>query len=429
MIKTILEVLNSNSNIYNYNVSETITDSYQLFFIKQDLDMNREAVVTKYNVTIYTLENDKIGEVSFKLFDSMDKQEIENKIKEQIKLCKYTANKMFTFPRKKETKPVTKDKTFDGYSLKDAAFIAADALFEADKYENGYINSSEIFINYEENHFYDKAGNNFVYTKVYGQIEFIVTFTSKVEEIELYKFIDFGTLDANYIQQEANKLFIEAGARSKAIPTPAIKNAKVMLTGDMVKEYFNAFANRARVESVYRNFTNYKEGMVIQDKEECDKLYISLVPTMKGSTKGRPYDEDGVVLKKTQIIENGVVKSLWGSNSISQYLDKNVVGNIQNIVAGAGSISEEDLKNEEYVELVSLSGFDIDPITGDFGSEIRLAYYYKDNTRVAITKGSVSGNVLDTLNEVRFAFEKKQQNDFEGPKFVLLPKASFMHGE
>ena len=52
--------------------------------------------------------------------------------------------------------------------------IAADALFEADKYHDGYINSSEIFIDFEEIRFFDSNGNIFLYTKESGKIEIVV---------------------------------------------------------------------------------------------------------------------------------------------------------------------------------------------------------------------------------------------------------------
>ena len=423
MISNLLNALKGNNKLYAWNMKFVEKNSYQLFFIKQELDMNREVKVTEYYVKIYVKEKDgRIGSSSFMISPSMSIEEVENKIKEQIKLCKYTVDEPFTMPKKANLKPVSKEVGFNGYSLKEAAFIAADLLFEADKFDKGYINSSEIFINHIETKFYDSNDNIFVYTQEEGQIEFVVTWAEKGQEVELYKFIEFDKLDSNYIQNQASNMLLEASNRFKAVPTPEINNCKLLLTGEYVKEFFSHFVYKASVDLIYLHESNYESGKQIQTTtKSADLINIRLEPTMKGSTKGAPFDNDGVALRKLYVIEKGVVKNLWGSNDKSQYLNKPVHGCYQNIVVGSGSLENEELEDETYLEVVSLSGFDIDIITGDFGSEIRLAYLYsKNKERQIITGGSISGNINDSINTLRFTKESEQINSFVGPKKVLL---------
>ena len=52
MISNLLNILKSDERLYGWNVKVTTTSSYQLFFIRQQLDMNREVVVDDYDVTI-----------------------------------------------------------------------------------------------------------------------------------------------------------------------------------------------------------------------------------------------------------------------------------------------------------------------------------------------------------------------------------------
>ena len=425
MISNLLNALKSNNKLHAWNMKFVEKNSYQLFFIKQELDMNREVKVTEYYVTIYVKEKDgRIGSASFNIFPSMSIEEVDEKIKEQIKLCKYTLDKPFTMPKKSNLKPVSKEVGFNGHSLKEAAFIAADTLFEADKFDKGYINSSEIFINHTETKFYDSNDNIFVHTQEEGQIEFVVTWAEKGEEVELYKFIEFDKLDSKFIQNQANAMLLEASNRFKAIKTPEVNNYKLLLTGEYVKELFNHFVYKTKTDSIYSHISNYDTGTNIQENNKgADLINIRLEPVMKGSTKGAQFDSDGVALRKIHIIERGIVKNLWGSNRKSQYLGKPINGCYQNFIVGAGSLEKEDLEDENYIEVISLSGFEVDDITGDFGSEIRLAYLYnKNKEKQIITGGSISGNIYDSINTIRFTKEEQQINNFVGPKKVLLEK-------
>ena len=99
------------------------------------------------------------------------------------------------------------------------------------------------------------------------------------------------------------------------------------------------------------------------------------------------------------------------------------------MVVNSGTLQEEDLEDETYVEVIALSGFEIDTVTGDFGSEIRLAYLHQKNKeKIVITGGSVSGNVYDSIDTVLFSNETEQINNYFGPKKVLLDKVNFNRG-
>lgn len=434
MISNLLNILKSDERLFGWNVKVTTTSSYQLFFIRQQLDMNREAITDDYDVTIFIKEENrvktKVGSASFKIYSTMSEEEVKAKIDEQIILSKYTLNQGYNLPKKVNLKPVTKEKSFSGYSLKEAAFIAADALFEADKYHDGYINSSEIFIDFEEIRFFDSNGNIFLYTKESGKVEIVVTWKSKEEEVELYRFFEFDKLDSAFIQSKANGLLLEARDRVIAVNTPELTNYKILLSNEYVKEYFSYFVNKTRTDYIYAHMSDYDVSYNIQKKSsKADLLTIRLEPTLKNSTKGSPFDNDGVALKKLPIIEKGVVKNLWGSNDKSQYLNKQVHGNYSNIVVNAGTLVNDDLADENYLEIISLSDFSIDPITGDFGSEIRLAYLYsKGKERQIVTGGSISGNVNLSLDTVRFTNETIQHNNYVGPRKVMLDNVSINKG-
>ena len=233
-----------------------------------------------------------------------------------------------------------------------------------------------------------------------------------------------------FIQNEATKTLIEASNRIKAVKTPSIANIKVLLTGEYVKEYFYHFASKVRTDNIYSNLSTVKLGENIQEEKEADKITIRLEPTLKNSTYGASFDNEGIGLKRLHIIDKGVVKNMWGSNAKSQYINKPVNGTYSNFVVNAGTLTQQELEEENYLEIITLSGFDIDTLTGDFGSEIRLAYLHQRNKETQIvTGGSISGNVYSSLNTVRFNNETKQMNNYIGPINVLIDNVSINGGE
>ena len=259
MISNLLDLLKNNENLHAWNFKIVSTDSYQLFFIKQELDMNREVVVDEYIVNIFTKETinkkEYIGSATFSIYPTMSMEELKNKIDEQIALCKYTLTPAYKLPKKSNIKPIIKEKLFENHTLKDAAFIAADALFEEDNFSKGFINSAEIFINYEETKYFDSNDNVFVYANTYGQIEFVISWfdVKTASEGEVYKYIEFDSLNDKYIQNQAHKAFLEAGSKTNAIKTPQLSNINLLLTGEYVKKYFFHFVDKIKADNIYNN--------------------------------------------------------------------------------------------------------------------------------------------------------------------------------
>jgi len=78
------------------------------------------------------------------------------------------------------------------------------------------------------------------------------------------------------------------------------------------------------------------------------------------------------------------------------------------------------LRKEPYLELVSFSDFQVDSITGDFGSEIRLGYYFDGKTTVPVTGGSISGNMAKVQGGLKMSSQTRQYNSYHGPATVCM---------
>ena len=151
---------------------------------------------------------------------------------------------------------------------------------------------------------------------------------------------------------------------------------------------------------------------------------MTLDPKLENSTSSLPYDADGFHLSRTQVIEDGLLLKYWGDLRHSYYLGVEPTGNIGNFLIEGGRESIEDMKSEPYLELVSFSDFQMDELTGDFGGEIRLGWYFDGKDTIPVTGGSISGNIKDVEKEIYLSEEMQKINNFVGPKTIQLTNVS-----
>ncbi len=436
MIERIKTLLEQKKTLKGWKIDEKVIDSYQLFFIKQELDMNRSVETKEYLVTLYKEHKVKQeimqGEYTTTLTPNMSDAEINEKLDEAEELTCLSLNRPYNLVSKQPERGNDKEVSFAGHTLKEAAFLLADIVFETNTYASGYLNSTEIFVNFEKRHFLNSLGHEFVYAKSYAQLDVVVTWLEENknadnEEIELHQFFEFDSLNQTYIKGVINNLFEEAKNRFKATNhIPMDKNCKVILKNDALKEIFTFFANKVKVDNIFNRYSDYRIGDYIQKNNDLsDKLTISLEPLLPGSSKNALYDEDGITLRSIRIIDKGKVCNVWGSAQKAQYMKLPNNGQFSNLVVECGLAKMEELVKENYLEIVSLSDMSVDLLTGDFGSEIRFAYYHtKKGEIIPITGGSIVGNAIECIQNVRLSDESQQLNNIKMPKFAIFDKIS-----
>ena len=159
MIEKIKAFLTQMTELKGWKIEQKETFGYQLFFIKQELDMNRAIHTLEYEVTLYKeyRMNDIVqqGEAHCIIHPTMTDQEIQDKLNEMEMLTSLSLNPPYDLVKKQIVKTGNREVAFDEKSLKDICFQIADNIFEADKFDHGYVNSSEIYVFYEKIHFFN----------------------------------------------------------------------------------------------------------------------------------------------------------------------------------------------------------------------------------------------------------------------------------
>jgi PmbA protein len=195
----------------------------------------------------------------------------------------------------------------------------------------------------------------------------------------------------------------------------------VILTREAVKELFEFYHRQSMASSVYHKNSIWEAGDHVQGEEvKGDRITLKLNPFMKNSTCSRGFDEDGYPLEPVTIIEEGVLKSYSANQRYAHYMGAEPTGTILNTEVKGGRYPAEMLKSKPHMEIAAFSDFSVDYITGDFGGEIRLAWYYDGKDRRPVTGGSISGNICAAHNEIYLSKELQKDNSFEGPMAVKI---------
>jgi PmbA protein len=167
----------------------------------------------------------------------------------------------------------------------------------------------------------------------------------------------------------------------------------------------------------YQGYFDVNVGDKLQGDIEGDALNMSIKAKLDNSVFSAPCDADGFVLEDRIIISNGEVVSGYGSQRFASYLGEEPTGSYRNINVEGGSLTKEDMK-KPHIELISFSDFQTNPLTGDFGGEIRLARYFDGDKYIPYYGGAITGNIKEIQGNFLLSEEIVEQNNYKGPKYI-----------
>lgn len=424
MIDKLRNILSGFQGIDGFRIIENKIESSELFFVRKEMDMNRVKSVHDFRVTLYKdFEEDGEkyrGSSTVKVHPTMDDDDIKKVILDALFSAGFVKNKYYPLhkPSNAAGPAIWKDSEAD---MAKWLPILTDAIFKQDVYEEGCINSAELFLNNVYTRIINSEGVDVSYKNFKGELEYITNWNGALEEIELMGFMGFGDCTPEILSEKIDETLKLSRDRAIAQKTPHLKRHMVLLTGEPVKEFFNYYYTQSSAKSVYDGISTLKLGQSVQGEDVSgDRINMKLDPFTKDSAASRPYDDDGMALQSAEIIKDGVLKRYFGSAQNSYYLNVEPTGVIENIVVGGGSKSVESMKDEPYLELAAFSHFQMNPMTGDFAGEIRLGWYFDGEKRIPVTGGSISGNAEDVHKSMYLSKELQQDNNFIGPKTIQL---------
>ena len=422
-MKSIIELLNENKKVSAWKLIETETESCELFYVLKNLETNRASKTKDISLTIYVDGEGTRGASNVSIYPHMSEEEIAKVIEEGVYSASFAMNKFYEIPSQGEVTEL-KASNLEEKTFVDVIEDIVDAVFKADVHENGWINSTEFFLYKKHIHLRNSKGVDVAYDKYYGNIEIIPTWKGEKEEVELYKMIEFGSLDLDYINKEVEEILHLAKLRSEAVNLPSGTKANILLTGDEAQQIIDHFVSDLSYMSEYQHMSRSKIGESVQGEEiKGDKLNVKLVPSLVNSISNAPCDRDGVCLKEIDVIKDGVALIRHGDYRFGYYLgEENPTGSYSNMKVSCGNTSEEELKKTPYIECLKFSGMQMDSFSGFFGGEVRLGIYFDGEKTYPVTGFSISGNINEKKCELTLSKEQiSTSGGYEGPKYILVP--------
>lgn len=416
-VKTLLE---SNQHVNDWRITENATVSYELFFVHRKLETVRATDTVSTNVTVYVDHDGAKGDSSFPVYRSMTEQDIAAKIEAAVSRAKLVSNQPYTLPEGgvENAELPTNMKDCD---MKALGRQIADAVFAADDMEGGSINACEIFIYRDTVHVLNSCGVDKTQVTHRVMIEAIPTFTTEKESVELYEDHRFTQFDPAKVTAEIAEKMQEVKARSQAVKPQVPMTVNVMLRPHEIEDLVGNLSYNLSYSSVYSHANLHHVGDDLQQNGTGDKLTLTMKAVVEGSARSARFDDDGLSLTDTCLIENGVVKQYFGSNRFGQYLDvEKPSGVLRCTQVAPGTLSMADMTKEPCLDVVSMSGLQVDLYNDYIGGEIRLAYYFDGEKTVPVTGITMSAKLSDALKAVKLSAETGVSGAYEGPKRLLI---------
>ncbi|NCA97238.1 MAG: hypothetical protein EOM77_03550 [Bacteroidia bacterium] len=417
MINQIVKALNASKSITGWVVDETKIHASQAFYVMQKLETTRFVDTTEYNVVVYKeFSEDGVsytGSSSFALSHKLSAKDLAVKIEEAAFAASLIKNKHYdlvngTSKRSWNMKPFP----YEPLALLDK--IAG--VFFAKSQANVRFNSLELFHTTTTNRVISSKGVDYKKTLHRVNIEAIPSYDGAENKVELYRYLTYTKVDFDVFASDAETALKDVTTRYEAKAIKDVAKANVILKDEDVRSLFENLIEDYTYASVYRKMTDKIIGDAIQ--KDVVGEYLDIIA--KPSSKADAFDQDGVLLLPTKIIERGVLANYYGSNQYAQYLNIKPSGVLRTIGVAKGKSSYAKMKKKPHLEIIALSGIQIDMHSHYIGGEVRLAIYFDGKENHPVSGFSFSGNIDKCLSSLALSKEVTTIQGYEGPKYILL---------
>ncbi len=414
-MKTVIELLNANQRVSDYKINIHNKESYELFFVKGKLETVRCTDTCDKEVTVYVDHGDFKGDSQFIVYPSTTPEQVVALIEESVAKALMINNQSYELPGA-EAGEYAVASNFADYEPAQLAAIISKAVFDANTVENAAQNSVEVFINKHTETVLNSRGLNKTQVRYDAMVESIPTYNGESQSVELYEQYNFSALDLDALTAEIAGKMAEVKARYEAAAPSTKLDCPVVLKQLELAQLFGRMARDLNYSTVYSHSNLFKKGDAFQKELSGDPIGITMKGEVEGNIRSNKFDSDGLSLGEIRIVDGGKAVNYYGSNRFGQYLGEVPTGNLQCMCVDGGTATLP----ETYLEVLSMSGLQVDFHNDYIGGEIRLAYYHDGETVTPVTGISISGKVSEVLNTIRLSDKTVTHNSYVGPELAVL---------
>ena len=400
----------------------------QGYYILDKKEMLRFQNAVQIEVTVYRTfaeGDDKYrGSMTIAISPSMNEKEIGEKLKFAYDSALSVKNKWYPLSNSASRKrtPLQQSSIFkDGFRNGNGAQwverIAGD-IFNIE-HQGVVFNALEVSVSENDHSIVNSDGIDYSWTDYSCFTELVTTTASgEKDEAELFDLFRFSDYSSEQMGRRVKQQVLDTLDRTKAERLSSTGDLPVVLKGKALFEFFSYFINQANARMIFEGMSVFDKGKQLQ--RGGDLLTIDAVPALWGSDKNNFVDRDGIIPVPVRVLERGKMNSIIADLQFGTYLGEEITGNSRNIHVGPGSFDGDTLKNTPSLETLEFSDFSMNPVTGDFGGEIRLAYFFDGKNTTPVTGGSLTGNINKVIDSIRLSSTIITEGAYEGPVFISM---------
>lgn len=424
MIKKIIAALKNVQGVDDYQIAVTNEDRHELYFVLGKRETVRHTQVVSYVVTVFKKMTkdgkELLGSSSFNVPYVISRKALEKKIEEALYSAAFVTNKAYTLPigdGKRHTFRSPEITADPWKSLDEVAEAFEQAALPKKKF-----NALELFLISTQFRLVNSRGVDYQKNSAILEVEAIPSFDGHKpsdpvnQKVELYKYFRYRKIDLAIIRADAVHALEEVEARFNAQKLLAKGPLDVVIKDEEVISLCQDLISDLSYAGVYNHATDKKIGDVLQKVEGGEKLTIGLDRRYPADK----FDGDGVMMTPITVIKDGKVFSNYGNNRYAQYLGVKPTGNLAGLKVALGKTTQEALFQGPHLEIISLSGIQIDIYSSYIGGEVRLAYYVDGGKKTPVSGFSFSGNLFKTLENISISQEQFMTTTYVGPKYIRL---------
>lgn len=415
-MNTVIELLRADSRVSGYKLNIHKKESFELFFVKGRLETVRSTDTCDREVTVYVDHDGFRGDAQFFIYPSTTAEQLRALIDEAVGKALLIDNQAYELPEK-QTGIYTVESNFADYAPGQLAGLIAEAVFSANDIPNASLNSVEIFLNRHTETVVNSRGLDKTQVRYDAMVEAIPTYNGEKQSVELYQQYNFSTMDPEAIRAEIAGKLAAVKARYEAVTPEQPLDCPVVLNRQELSELFGSIAQDLNYASVYAHANLFRKGQPIQKAPTGDPIGITMKGQIPGSVRSARFDSDGLSLGSIRLVEDGQAVNYYGSNRYGQYLGETPTGSLPCLAADPGTAGTPQ---GAYLEVISMSGLQVDLYNDYIGGEIRLAYYHQGRQVLPVTGISISGCLSQVLNTIRLSSDTAVYRGYQGPAQAIL---------
>ena len=420
-MKNVTELLKKASGITNWRVTENARDSYEVFYVHDSIETVRSTSSADVSVTVYVDHDGKTGDSTFTVSSWMTEDDRNRAIDKAAARALLVSNEKFSLPPEGRLEAELPSNMSDT-APEEIARMTAEAVLSASRgIPGGTINALEIFVYKTVLSVRNGNGLDKKQTTHRVMIEAIPTFTENGNSVELYEDYRFTSFDADKLREEISGKMREVRDRFVARKPEVPLRTDVLLRSKEICWLFYDVTDDLDYSTVYRHYNLHSMGDDLQEGRTGDPVTVELCGMIDGCDRSSYFDDDGLSLTDTRVIDRGVVSAYHGSNRFGQYMGvEKPTGVLPCMRLAPGSLGKEELESTDYLDVVSMSGIQIDLFNDYLGGEIRLAYLVKDGKKTPVTGITMSGSLSSALRSAKLSKTICTDGGYEGPDRMLI---------